>query len=65
LQQATADINEQADYYLENAGLTIALRFIDNAERAFNELLARPGLGALLGLPTKTFAAGRSKDSAN
>jgi toxin ParE1/3/4 len=47
---ATADINELADYYYENAGLTIALRFIDNAERAFNELLVRPGLGALLGL---------------
>jgi toxin ParE1/3/4 len=47
---ATTDINELADYYLDKAGMVIALRFIDNAERAFDELLARPGLGALLGL---------------
>ena len=47
---ATVDIEELADYYLEKAGFTVAIRFIDNAERAFNELLARPGLGALLGL---------------
>jgi toxin ParE1/3/4 len=47
---ASADIEELADFYFANAGLTVAIRFIDNAERAFNELLARPGLGALLGL---------------
>jgi toxin ParE1/3/4 len=47
---ATADINELADYFLEKANLTIALRFIDNAEHAFDQLLLTPGLGASLGL---------------
>jgi toxin ParE1/3/4 len=47
---ATADINELADYYYEKAGLAIAIRFIDNAERAFEQLLATPRLGARLGL---------------
>jgi toxin ParE1/3/4 len=36
---ATADIYQLADHYLENAGLAIALRFVNNAERAFNQLL--------------------------
>jgi toxin ParE1/3/4 len=47
---ATTDINELADYYLEKAGVVVALRFIDNTERAFDEIRAMPGLGALLGL---------------
>lgn len=47
---ATTDIEEQADYLLERAGLAVALRFVDNAERAFDQLLAAPRMGALLGL---------------
>lgn len=47
---ASTDIEELADYYFEKAGLAVAIRFIDNAEIAFEELLVRPGLGAILGL---------------
>ncbi len=47
---ATADINELADYYRKEAGYAVALRFIDNAERAFDQLLTMPSIGALLGL---------------
>jgi toxin ParE1/3/4 len=47
---ATADINQLADYYLHEAGLEIALRFVDNAERAFQQLVDMPKIGALLGL---------------
>jgi toxin ParE1/3/4 len=47
---ATADLNELTDYYLEKAGPVVALRFIDNAERAFEQLRAVPRIGALLGL---------------
>jgi toxin ParE1/3/4 len=39
-----------ADYYRNEAGYAVASRFVDNAERAFNQLLAMPGIGALLGL---------------
>lgn len=48
--QATADINELADYFLSKAGREVALRFIDNAERAFEQLRAMPRIGGLLGL---------------
>jgi toxin ParE1/3/4 len=47
---ATVDINDLADYYRKEAGLPVALRFVDNAERAFDQLLAMPSIGALLGL---------------
>ncbi len=47
---ATADINELADHFLAKAGLAVALRFIDNAERAFEQLRVAPQIGALLGL---------------
>jgi toxin ParE1/3/4 len=47
---ATTDLNELVDYYLKQAGDTVALRLIDHAERAFDQLLAMPGIGALLGL---------------
>jgi len=47
---ATDDINELADYYLRKAGHTVAIRFIDNAGHAFNQALAMPRIGAVLGL---------------
>jgi toxin ParE1/3/4 len=47
---ATDDIREQADYYRQRAGLPVALRFVDNAERAFEQLAAMPKIGPLLGL---------------
>jgi toxin ParE1/3/4 len=47
---ATDDIREQADYYRQKAGLTAALRFVDNAELAFEQLVQMPKIGALLGL---------------
>jgi plasmid stabilization system protein ParE len=34
---ATDDIREQADYYRQKVGLAAALRFVDNAERAFEQ----------------------------
>lgn len=47
---ATTDINELADYFRERAGTAIALRFVNQAEAAFERLLATPRIGALLGL---------------
>ena len=47
---ATADIDGLADYYRQEAGLAVALRFVDSAESAFEQLLAMPKIGALLGL---------------
>ena len=47
---ATVDIEAQADYYLQQAGQAVALRFVDNAERAFEQLVAMPRMGPLLGL---------------
>lgn len=47
---ATADIEELVDYFRREAGPAVALRFIDNAERAFDQILALPGIGVLLGL---------------
>jgi len=47
---ATEDIQQQAEYYLQEAGLEVALRFVDNAERAFEQLAAMPRVGPLLGL---------------
>lgn len=48
--QADADVANQVEYLLHHAGPATALRFIDNAERAFEQLRAMPGLGALVGL---------------
>ena len=36
--QASADINGLSDYYRRKAGMTIARRFVDNAEQAFERL---------------------------
>jgi toxin ParE1/3/4 len=47
---ATVDVNDLADYYRKEAGHTVAMRFVDNAERAFNQLASMPSIGALLGL---------------
>lgn len=47
---ATADLTELADHFLAHAGPAVALRFLDNAERAFDQLVAMPRMGALLGL---------------
>ena len=47
---ATIDITDLADYYRKEAGHTVAMCFVDNAERAFNQLVAMPSMGALLGL---------------
>lgn len=47
---ATADIEELVDYFRREAGPAVALRFIDNAERAFDQVLSLPGIGVLLGL---------------
>lgn len=47
---AATDLEELADHFLRHAGHAVALRFIDRAERAFNQLVATPGIGAPLGL---------------
>lgn len=47
---ATADLEDLVDYFRREAGPAVALRFIDNAERAFDQVLALPGIGVLLGL---------------
>jgi toxin ParE1/3/4 len=47
---ATTDLQELADYLLAHAGPAVALRFVDAAERAFEQLRTGPRIGALLGL---------------
>lgn len=47
---ATSDIDQLVDYYIKEAGHAVALRFIDSAEHAFDQLRAMPRIGALLGL---------------
>jgi toxin ParE1/3/4 len=53
---ATRDIEDLADYYRTEAGLTVALRFVHNAERALAQLAERPRLGALLGFEQAPYA---------
>ncbi len=47
---ATDDIDGLAEYYRQEGGISVALRFVDNAERAFDQILAMPRIGALVGL---------------
>jgi len=49
-QLAIDDLEELVSYYLKEAQHTVALRLIDNTERAFDQILAMPKIGALLGL---------------
>ena len=46
---ATRDIEDLAAYYLAEAGISVARRFIDYAELAFVDLARMPHMGALLG----------------
>lgn len=46
---ATQDIEDLAAYYLTEAGISAALRFVDNAELAFAHLARMPRTGAFLG----------------
>jgi toxin ParE1/3/4 len=46
---ATQDIEELAAYYLAEAGISVALRFVDHAEQAFAQIARMPMMGALLG----------------
>jgi toxin ParE1/3/4 len=49
---ASQDIEELAQYLRAEAGLTVALRFIDEAERSFAQLAHMPRMGAVLDLPS-------------
>jgi toxin ParE1/3/4 len=49
---AEKDIAYLAKYYLDEAGLPVALRFVANAEAAMQALDAYPKIGATLGLAT-------------
>ena len=53
---ATDDIERLAAYYLAEAGIAVALRFVDNAEHAFAQLANMPRMGALLGLNDTRYA---------
>ncbi|HWY87056.1 MAG TPA: type II toxin-antitoxin system RelE/ParE family toxin [Gemmataceae bacterium] len=46
---ATQDIEELAVHYLAEAGIDVALRFVDHAEQAFLQLARMPRMGARLG----------------
>jgi toxin ParE1/3/4 len=46
---ATQDIEQLAAYYLAEAGIAVALRFVDNAEHAFEYLAQMPRMGAFPG----------------
>ena len=47
---AERDLDELESYYLREAGLSLATRFIAQTERAFAQLAEMPRMGALLGL---------------
>jgi plasmid stabilization system protein ParE len=53
---ATRDIEELAAYYLAEAGIPVAKRFIDHAELAFGHLARMPLIGALLGFQRPRYA---------
>jgi toxin ParE1/3/4 len=46
---ATQDIEELTAYYLAEAGMAVALRFVDHAEHSFIHLAQMPKMGALVG----------------
>jgi len=46
---ATQDIEQLAAYYQAEAGIAIAIRFVDQAEHAFMHLALMPRMGALVG----------------
>jgi toxin ParE1/3/4 len=46
---ATQDIEQLAAYYQVEAGIAVALRFVNNAEHAFVQLAQMPRMGAFLG----------------
>jgi toxin ParE1/3/4 len=54
--QATQDITDLAAYYLREAGIAVAIRFVDNAELAFQRLVQMPKIGALLEFAQPAFA---------
>ena len=47
---AEKDIADLAEYYRVEAGLTVALRFVVNAEAATQAIVAYPKIGATVGL---------------
>jgi len=49
-QLAVDDLEELVSYYLKEAQPTDALRLMDNAERAFDQIIVLPKIGALLDL---------------
>lgn len=53
---ATEDIEQLAAYYLAEAGISVALRFVDHAEQAFHRIARMPMLGAMLGFPSPPHA---------
>ena len=46
---ATQDIEELTAYYLAEAGMAVALRFVDQAEHAFIHLAQMPRMGQFVG----------------
>jgi len=48
--QADHDLDDLAVYYLREAGILVAHRFLDHAEQAFMRLARMPRMGALVGL---------------
>ncbi len=44
--RADQDIPEAVDYYLQEAGVTTALRFVDALERAFRHIARNPASGS-------------------
>jgi toxin ParE1/3/4 len=47
---AVADLRRLVDYYRKEAQHAVTMRFIDKAEQAFDQLVAMPRIGAIVGL---------------
>jgi plasmid stabilization system protein ParE len=53
---ALRDIDELASYYLREAGVAVALRFLNNAENALASLAELPRMGVVAGFPQEDLA---------
>ncbi len=59
--EASDELDESASYLAENAGLETALRFHENAEATFRDLLQHPGMGRPRSFRSERLVGARSR----
>ena len=55
--QATSDVAAARNYYFEQAGVPVAMRFINELERVIHLLLANPGFGTPIARQRRVYAS--------